>query len=103
MNLSKRSTSILSILITDGKFGTAPEVAKHIGVPTTRLYNWDLKAIWPLWALELVGYEFKANNKEKLKKCASCNQMLKKDAYDRNGEYYRISCKECRKIKRKEK
>ena len=103
MNQSKQATSIISNLITDGVFRTAPEIAKSIGVPTNRIYGWDLKETWPLWALKLVGYEFKAKSQVKLKKCASCHQMLNKDAYHRNGEYYRISCKECRKEQRRKK
>ena len=103
MNESKQGTSIISNLIMDGHFRTAPEIAQNIGVTTNRLYGWDLKETWPLWALKLVGYEFKAKSQVKLKKCASCHQMLSKEAYDRNGEYYRISCKECRKEQRREK
>ena len=97
---SKQATSIKSNLIIDGQFRTAPEIAQNIGVSTNRLYGWDLKETWPLWALKLVGYEFKAKSQVKLKKCKSCHQMLNKEDYHKNGDYYRTICKECRKEQR---
>ena len=96
MNESNQATSIISNLIMDGHFRNAPEIAKHIRVTTNRLYGWDLKETWPLWALKLVGYEFKAKSQVKLKKCKSCHQMLNKEDYHKNGDYYRTICKECR-------